>query len=127
MIAGVDPWNLIWVMPAKGRLNKRAMEPPRWSGRLFVLLAEPEFVQEVVMRVIIFANGEFANGADPAAFDALDGVSDVTAQDGTVRFRVTGELDPVIKLAARYHVIDLHYEEPSLGEIFLEYYGGGTA
>ncbi|MFC1960622.1 ATP-binding cassette domain-containing protein [Chloroflexota bacterium] len=68
-----------------------------------------------------------ANGADPAAFEALAGVSDVTAEDGTVRFRVTGELDPVIKLAAQYHVIDLHYEEPSLDEIFLEYYGGGAA
>lgn len=76
---------------------------------------------------LTLASSEFANGADPAAFDALAGVSDVTAEDGNIRFRVTGDLDPVIKLAAKYHVIDLHYEEPSLDEIFLEYYGGGTA
>ncbi len=65
-----------------------------------------------------------ADGADPARFEALDGVSDVTAEDGTLRFRVTGDLDPVIKAAAQYHVIDLTYVEPSLEEIFLEYYGG---
>jgi ABC-2 type transport system ATP-binding protein len=61
--------------------------------------------------------------ADPAVFEALEGVSDVSAYNGKLHFRVTGELDQVIKLAAQYHVIDLQYEEPSLEEIFLEYYG----
>ncbi len=61
---------------------------------------------------------------DPAAFEALEGVSDVTTHNGTVRFKVSGELDPVIKTAARYHVVDMSYEEPSLEEIFLTYYGG---
>ncbi len=61
--------------------------------------------------------------AEPAEFEALAGVSDVTVHNGRLRFRVAGELDPVIKAAARHHVIDLHYEEPSLEEIFLEYYG----
>ena len=60
---------------------------------------------------------------DPAAFAALDGVSDVTQENGAIRFRVTGKLSPVIKLAARYEVNDLEYEEPNLEEIFLEYYG----
>jgi len=66
-----------------------------------------------------------ANGADASAFERLAGVSDVSREDDSIRFRVTGELDPVIKLAAQYHVIDLTYEEPSLEEIFLEYYGEG--
>ncbi len=63
-------------------------------------------------------------GADPARFEALSGVSDVTSENGAIRFRVTGDLDPVIKTAAQYHVVDLTYVEPSLEEIFLEYYGG---
>ncbi len=62
---------------------------------------------------------------DPAPFASLTGVSDVTAHNNSIRFRVTGDLDPVIKLAARYHVVDLSYEEPSLDDIFLEYYGKG--
>ncbi len=66
---------------------------------------------------------EMKDQVDPAEFEALDGVFDVTAMNGKLRFRVTGELDPVIKTAAKHHVVDLAYEEPSLEEIFLEYYG----
>lgn len=68
-------------------------------------------------------NISFANGVDPNEFEILDAVSDVTKQNGSVRFRVTGDLDPVIKVAAKHHVIDLHYDDPTLEEIFLEYYG----
>ncbi|MBN1966020.1 MAG: ABC transporter ATP-binding protein [Anaerolineae bacterium] len=61
---------------------------------------------------------------NPDDFAAIEGVSDVSRLNGgAVRFRVTGDLDPVIKTAARYHVHDLQYVEPSLEEIFLEYYG----
>ena len=63
-------------------------------------------------------------GADPQEFARLPGVADVeTMNNGSIRFRVSGEVDPVIKTAARYHVVDLSYEEPSLEEIFLAYYG----
>lgn len=65
----------------------------------------------------------FDDGAQPAEFEALPGVSDVTAVNGSLRFRVSGELDPVIKLAARHHLTDMTYEEPSLETIFLDYYG----
>ncbi|MBL8133729.1 MAG: ABC transporter ATP-binding protein [Anaerolineae bacterium] len=57
------------------------------------------------------------------AFARLPGVSDVKVENGGVRFRVTGELDAVIKTAAGYHVIDMEYVEPDLEDIFLEYYG----
>ncbi len=56
-------------------------------------------------------------------FEKLPGVSDVSVEGNVIRFQVSGELDAVIKEAAKYHVIDLHYEEPSLEEIFLTYYG----
>ncbi len=65
----------------------------------------------------------FDDGAKPEEFAALPGVSDVTAVNGSLRFRVSGELDPVIKLAARHHLTDMTYEEPSLETIFLDYYG----
>lgn len=63
------------------------------------------------------------DGAKPGEFANLPGVTDVTAHNGTLRFRVSGDLDPVIKVAARHHVIDMSYEEPSLEDIFLDYYG----
>ncbi len=59
-----------------------------------------------------------------AAFEKVPGVDNVALMNGNaVRFRVCGELDPVIKHAAKYHVLDMAYEEPSLEEIFLNYYG----
>lgn len=64
-----------------------------------------------------------AGEADSSRFGQLAGVSDVSQHNGTIRFRITGELDPVIKLAAQYHIVDMAYEEPTLEEIFLEYYG----
>lgn len=66
---------------------------------------------------------EDSQPVDKAVFESLPSVSDVQVDDGSVRFRVTGELDPVIKAAARYHVVDMEYVEPNLEEIFLEYYG----
>jgi ABC-2 type transport system ATP-binding protein len=69
-----------------------------------------------------------ANGAGPQAAEQLaqvSGVDDVSITNGDkVRFRVSGDLDAVVKLAANYKVLDLAYEEPSLEEIFLQYYGG---
>jgi ABC-2 type transport system ATP-binding protein len=67
------------------------------------------------------------NAAAPeaaASFAQIPGVDAVGLTNaGAVRFRVSGELDPVIKTAAGYKVLDLAYEEPSLEEIFLTYYG----
>jgi ABC-2 type transport system ATP-binding protein len=59
----------------------------------------------------------------PNEFASIQGISDVSVEDGKVRFRLSGELDPVIKAAARHRVLDMDYEEPSLEDIFLDYYG----
>lgn len=64
-----------------------------------------------------------ADTPNKADFDKLPGVSDVTVHNSTLEMRLTGELAPVIKAAARYHVVDMTYQEPSLEEIFLQYYG----
>lgn len=64
----------------------------------------------------------FAESVAPAQFENLPGVSDVSAFNGKIRLRLTGEVDPVIKQAAQHHVIDMTYQDPSLEEIFLEYY-----
>ncbi|MCA9914128.1 MAG: ABC transporter ATP-binding protein [Anaerolineae bacterium] len=65
----------------------------------------------------------FSESVDPAEFENMPGVSDVTAFNGKIRLRLSGEVDPVIKQAAKHHVIDMTYQDPSLEEIFLEYYG----
>jgi ABC-2 type transport system ATP-binding protein len=67
---------------------------------------------------------DFSDPVDTNEFAHLKGVSAIKADNGHLRFRITGELDEVMKVAARHHIKDLEYREPNLEEIFLEYYGG---
>jgi ABC-2 type transport system ATP-binding protein len=64
----------------------------------------------------------FAAPVDVSAFAALPGVSGVQAEGTTVWLRVADGIDAVIKLAARYTLLDLNVEHPSLDEVFLGYY-----
>jgi ABC-2 type transport system ATP-binding protein len=57
-----------------------------------------------------------------AAFDHLAGVKDVTTHGDTVLLSVEGAVDPVIKEAARHHVVSLETREPNLEEAFLAFY-----
>ena len=54
--------------------------------------------------------------ADLAAVDALQACGD------SVRFRVQGDLDPVVKALGRHTVRDLEITQPTLEELFLTYY-----
>ncbi|MCL4875898.1 MAG: ABC transporter ATP-binding protein [Anaerolineae bacterium] len=58
-------------------------------------------------------------------FQAVRGVSEFETQDNEVRMKVSGDadLDGLIKLAAQYTVKDLKFEQPTLEEVFLAYYG----
>jgi ABC-2 type transport system ATP-binding protein len=68
------------------------------------------------------------SGPVPAAeFQALPGVSDVTAEEHTLRLRVSGPITPVVQAAARYELLDFVSREPTLEETFLAEYGHGTA
>jgi ABC-2 type transport system ATP-binding protein len=58
-----------------------------------------------------------------AAFAALPGVSEVTADDHVLRMRVTGPVGPVVREAGRYELLDFESQEPSLEETFLAAYG----
>ncbi|MGN6216487.1 MAG: ABC transporter ATP-binding protein [Solirubrobacterales bacterium] len=53
---------------------------------------------------------------------SLPQVSELQARDGTVSFKVAGDLDPVVKALAAHHVLDLEAAHPSLEEVFLGYY-----
>jgi ABC-type multidrug transport system ATPase subunit len=71
-------------------------------------------------------------GAPPTdAFRALPGVESLeTLPDGrTLRVIVQGELDALIKMAARYSLINFVSREPSLEDVFLRFYQdeGGPA
>ena len=45
------------------------------------------------------------------------------AEGNRISFKVEGDLDPVVKAAARHTVRDIEVAQPTLEEVFLTYYG----
>jgi ABC-2 type transport system ATP-binding protein len=64
----------------------------------------------------------FSGEAPRAEFEGLPGVSDLVSEDGVLRMRVSGPITPVVKVAARYELLDFVSREPTLEEIFLAEY-----
>ncbi len=65
----------------------------------------------------------FAEEPPPGVF-ALPGVREVHRDGNTVHIWARDGVDAVIKAIARYPVVDLRTEQPSLEDIFLAYYTG---
>ena len=61
-------------------------------------------------------------GPVPAEELDLPGVEILERQGPRVVLRVSGELDPLLRLLARHPVRDLAFPEPSLEEAFVDYY-----
>src|ERR1035437_2293656 len=68
---------------------------------------------------------EFSEQVDPAVFRAISGVSQVAANDRTLTITVGGDLDAVVKTAARFRVHALRSAEIDLDEVFHDYYRTG--
>jgi ABC-2 type transport system ATP-binding protein len=64
----------------------------------------------------------FTEPVPAAEFSALPGVSDLTAEDHTLRMRVAGSMTPVVRAAARHELLDFVSREPSLEDTFLAEY-----
>ena len=67
---------------------------------------------------------EFLEPVDPGVFERLSGVSRVSAKNNTLTLTVSGDLDAVVKAAARYRVHDFGSTEIDLDEVFRDYYQG---
>ena len=68
-------------------------------------------------------SGTSAAPVDREVFEAIPGVSELATDDRELRMRVSGEVDAVVKAAARWRLLDIESQEPSLEEVFLDYYG----
>ncbi len=65
----------------------------------------------------------FAGPVPTEVFAAVEGVSDLTADDQVLRMRVAGPITPLVRAAAQYELVDFVSREPSLEETFLAEYG----
>ena len=66
---------------------------------------------------------EFARSVAPEVFQAIPGVLDLRRSGRRISLKATGDLDPVIKAAARHTITDIEQTHPTLEEVFLTYYG----
>jgi ABC-2 type transport system ATP-binding protein len=64
----------------------------------------------------------FTGTAPRHEFENLPGVSEVVAEDGTLRMRVSGPITPIVRVAARHELVDFVSREPTLEETFLAEY-----
>lgn len=91
------------------------------EGRMIAV----ERIAELLRRTYRTVSAEFAEPADVSTIAKLPGVSSLESRGPSqISFRVTGELDPVVKGLAHAHIVDLEVAHPSLEEIFLTYYRG---
>jgi len=92
------------------------------EGRLVAVERIEDLRERAVRRVQI----QFADPVDRAEFERLPGVSELTVDGGTLRCRLDGRADDLVKAAARHTVVSLLSEEPDLEELFFTFYNGGT-
>jgi beta-exotoxin I transport system ATP-binding protein len=90
------------------------------DGRLIAVERMAELLGRARRRVTV----RLADGAELEELRSLPGVSELEAGDGTVTFKVAGDLDAVVKALAAHHVTDLEAVHPTLEEVFLGYYQG---
>jgi ABC-2 type transport system ATP-binding protein len=89
------------------------------SGEL-VDVVEPETLKR---RSLLRARIVFQKEVDVTALGKVQGVRDLTAEDGmSVSLEIEGEMDPLIKALAKFPVSRLETEVPSLEEVFLVHY-----
>lgn len=89
-------------------------------------LIEVQDIATLKQRALRRLEFRFAEPVPYGAFDNLPNVTDVVYNQHTVKFTVQGQVDPVIKAAARYTVEDVVSHEVSLEEVFMAYYRPDT-
>jgi ABC-2 type transport system ATP-binding protein len=89
------------------------------EGRLIAV----EHVADITGRGFRHVTLEFSEPVDPFQFAAVPGVTDLEQRGNRLTFKASGDLDRVIKLAARHTLTDIELVRPTLEEMFLSYYG----
>ena len=88
------------------------------DGRLIAVERVADLLGKTPRRVSV----EFTEPVDLEQLRSLPGVSELVAEDGRVSFRVSGDLDAVVKVISHHTVADLELAHPTLEEVFLTYY-----
>lgn len=133
---GLDPlmqqefYRLISETKAQGRtvfLSSHIMpEVERVCDRVAIIregrLVTVEDIDNLKARSIRRLEIHFAGPVSQEQFTEISGVKDVSVHDSVLTCTVVGELDALVKAASQARVVNIISHEPSLEEIFLDYY-----
>lgn len=86
------------------------------------VLVAVEDVERLKERALRRTEVRFAQPCDPSPFAALEGVEQVEVRGRTLLLVVSGSMDQLVKLAARYEVEAFTSEEADLSDVFPAYY-----
>lgn len=86
-------------------------------------LVATERVSDLIQRSLREVSIAFRDSPEVDGFLRIQGVSELSADGNAVSFRVSENIDAVVKEAARHDIVDLEVAHPSLEEIFLTFYG----
>jgi len=92
------------------------------EGRLVAVERISDLKAKALRRIEI----QFERPVPATAFEGLPGVQHVEVQDSRLTFTVQGSIDSIFKAAAQHTVNNVVSHEPSLEEVFLTFYEGGT-
>lgn len=90
------------------------------TGRLVANESVDSLRERAVRDVTIHFGGPF----DAGCFAALPGARSVAAHGSVLQLQYSGIVDPLVKLAGRYDVVDLVIAPADLDALFLQYYQG---
>jgi len=130
------------------RFNEMMLEVQQEGRTIFLSSHILSEVQAICDRVGILRNGElkavervtdltradfrwvtlhFKERIEPSVVASIPGVSDVTTTDDSLRLRLSGDFDPLLRAISPYYLRDMQVHEPTLEEIFLAFYGNNGA
>ncbi len=69
----------------------------------------------------------FAQAVSVARLTNVPGVSEISNEGNALRFKLTGDIDPILRAVSDQYIVDIRTQEPSLEEIFLTFYGDQPA
>ncbi|MGD9935607.1 MAG: ABC transporter ATP-binding protein [Dehalococcoidia bacterium] len=88
-------------------------------------LVDVESVSHMKARAFRHVEVTFA-GEMPGVLDSPT-VREIRREGPVLEYEVTGEIDPLLKAIAPFHVLDLRTEQPTLDEVLMGYYRGDGA
>jgi ABC-2 type transport system ATP-binding protein len=101
-------------------------EVERTCDRVAILrgghLLTVERITSLKARAIRHIEIRFGSAVPADAFASLPGIREVRVDGPLVRAAVIGSIDALVKAAARFEVVEITSQEPSLEELFLTYY-----